>query len=69
MRPIKNLSRKATEYCKEVGFNPDDVQEAMNADVVTLYRLTLKSEIRLYDADYNYPYVILDRFNRPVTLK
>ena len=69
MRPIKNITTKAAEYCKSVGLLPDRVQTAVNGGEVALYRLTNKSEKRLYDADFRLPYVILDRFNRPVTLK
>lgn len=69
MYPIKNLSKKAADYCTLSGLLPEKVQQAVNSNEVTLYRLTNKAETRLYDVDYNYPYVILDRFNRPVTLK
>lgn len=69
MYPIKNITTKAADYCKSVGLLPGRVQTAVNSGEVTMYRLTSKSEMRLYDVDYSYPYVILDRFNRPVTLK
>lgn len=69
MYPIKNLSKKALEYCALSGLLPEKVQQAVSCNEVTLYRLTSKEEMRLYDVDYSYPYVILDRFNRPVTLK
>jgi len=69
MYPIKNLTKKASDYCKSVGLLPEKVQQGVMSGMVRMYRLTAKSEMRLYDADIRLPYVILDRFDRPVTLK
>ena len=63
MKKLTRLSKKAVEFCEFTGLDVNRIHENMKSESFAIQICETKEEMRLYDVDYNYPYVFFNPFN------